>query len=211
MLIAEEVAQVLVSKKLLRQGQLNNEQPAEDAQAHHNAQTDPDHSALPPYPTNEMKVPRYRKPKQCSSAILRGLGFNLKVVQSDENPHAPPTKCELLAVASARVSHNTLTIWYQAYFVRISPPKWLLRRSWEVQLSMAYSGWTFGIRSYVVLPQSSEVFQTLVHGTQDELFKLFREGRASPLSKDPNGNTLLHVRIWSSKGLPPPFRAFLTH
>jgi hypothetical protein len=81
----------------------------------------------------------------------------------------------------------------KAYFVQISLPSFLSNKSWDIQISKACSGWNFGIRTYITLDENAEVFQTLKRGTLEDLLMLFKTGRATPYTKNPDGWTLLHV------------------
>ncbi len=80
-----------------------------------------------------------------------------------------------------------------AYHLRLTPPHWLLKKSWELQVSIACSGWKASFRRYAVLPEDAEVFEVMHSGTLERLLELFSEGAASPFSVDRDGRTLLHV------------------
>lgn len=81
----------------------------------------------------------------------------------------------------------------QAYRILLTPPQWLLGRAWDIQVSMACSGWTTFFRQYAVLPRDSLVFNTLRNEPREKLLDLFEKGLASPFSMDEEGWTLLHV------------------
>jgi hypothetical protein len=105
-------------------------------------------------------------------------------------------------------------VWCVAYYIGINPLKKLLNKAWDLQISAACSGWNFGFRTYAVIadffdmpwleekvdsslyrPANVQFLRTLHEGTLEELFKLFRDGLATPFLKDQHGNTLLHVSI----------------
>ncbi|SPQ26949.1 24cdb28b-fdde-462c-b0a5-5f1faf7bd1d2 [Thermothielavioides terrestris] len=84
-----------------------------------------------------------------------------------------------------------------AYRLRLSPPQWLLKKAWDLQISMAYSGWKTCFRQYVVVPNDSEIWDVFRRSESefDELLRLFNNGLASPFSMDTHGHTLLHWAI----------------
>ena len=79
--------------------------------------------------------------------------------------------------------------------LRLVPPRWLFAQSWDLQVSLAFSGWKAHFRQYVTVPNSAEVFHTVRHGTWEGLLGLFTAGLASPFSVNTYGDTLLHVRL----------------
>ena len=80
-----------------------------------------------------------------------------------------------------------------AFRLRVTPPPWLLKKSWDLQVSMAYSGWKTCFRQYVMVPDDAEVIVVVEDGTFEKLLELFNDGAASPFSVDTEGRTLLHV------------------
>lgn len=72
-------------------------------------------------------------------------------------------------------------------------PRWLLNKAWEIQTTVACSGWTTFIRQYIVVPYDSPVWSAISGGTPKELLKMFEKGLVSPFSMSPRGETLLHV------------------
>ncbi|KXX73485.1 hypothetical protein MMYC01_209131 [Madurella mycetomatis] len=88
--------------------------------------------------------------------------------------------------------HRAQRFLDSAVQTHIAPPKWLLNRAWDLQLSMASSGWTAVFRQYIVVPISSQVIHAIYDGSLADLMELFDKGLASPFSTTPDGWTLLH-------------------
>ncbi|KAK4042343.1 hypothetical protein C8A01DRAFT_13999 [Parachaetomium inaequale] len=83
----------------------------------------------------------------------------------------------------------------QAYRFHVAPPRWLLKKVWDIQISVACTGWNTVFRHYVVVPEDSQVFYEIKDGTLESLMELFDKGLASPFSVDRNGWTLLHYAV----------------
>ncbi|AEO64196.1 uncharacterized protein THITE_2110076 [Thermothielavioides terrestris NRRL 8126] len=98
-------------------------------------------------------------------------------------------RCDGVLLASQSTSTS--------YRLRLSPPQWLLKKAWDLQISMAYSGWKTCFRQYVVVPNDSEIWDVFRRSESefDELLRLFNNGLASPFSMDTHGHTLLHWAI----------------
>jgi hypothetical protein len=195
-LVAQEITQVLAANRLV---------PNSTQSKHNNDEDEGNHSqaveiceTLPSSSQIGIRTSHRRTRRSYSSAILKRLGISLCEIEEQSFQSVLSTKCEprrssaLCKRLIIAMDANKSTLL--AYKIRISPPTWLLNRAWELQLSMASCGWTFGLRTYIEVPWDAEVFEVLEHGTLDELLKLFREGRASPYSQTDNDMTLLHVR-----------------
>ncbi|KAK0624770.1 hypothetical protein B0T17DRAFT_252429 [Bombardia bombarda] len=81
------------------------------------------------------------------------------------------------------------------YRIRFSPPRWLLDKAWDLQVSVASSGWDVCLRQYITMPEDSPVFKYAFHGNLSELLELFAGGQASPFMFDKRGRTLLHYAV----------------
>ncbi|KAL2122954.1 hypothetical protein VTJ04DRAFT_3409 [Mycothermus thermophilus] len=129
-----------------------------------------------------VKVPKLH-------SILHRLGIDLLEAEEQNVSFAPPTK---------------------SYYIGINPLKKLFNKAWDLQISVACSGWNFGFRTYAVIPNFCDMpwleeevdstlyrpadiqfLRTLQEGTLEELLKLFRDGLATPFMKDQWGGTLL--------------------
>ncbi|KAK3900893.1 hypothetical protein C8A05DRAFT_16847, partial [Staphylotrichum tortipilum] len=83
------------------------------------------------------------------------------------------------------------------YRFRVAPPPWLLQRVWDVQISMACSGWNAVFTPYTVVPMShnNQLIRTIRHGTFGQLLELFDKGLASPFVVDELDFSLIHYAM----------------
>jgi hypothetical protein len=198
-LVAAEVVRVLSEQRLLTQPSPNDKGHEENGDEEKLTLVSKVAEPLLAESSKIRTVASQRKTKRCySSAILERLGIMRCEIEEHSSQFSASTKCEPIRPLPVRRLFTVNVInklgTFQAYKLCFSPPRWLLNEAWEFHLSMACSGWTFGLRTYVTVPEDSIVFDTLKFRTWDELVALFRDGRASPLSVTPDGWTLLHVR-----------------
>ena len=60
-------------------------------------------------------------------------------------------------------------------------PIWLLRWSWDIEITRAHSGWLINLRTYNRLSEDNPAYKAVLDGNVQELRDLFGCGRATPL------------------------------
>ncbi|ETS84903.1 hypothetical protein PFICI_02928 [Pestalotiopsis fici W106-1] len=79
------------------------------------------------------------------------------------------------------------------YSLRVQLPSWLLKTSWEVQLSRGLGGPSIGLRAWRTVPAYSPAFEAVDSGDVKGLIGLLDTRQATLFDRDPDGYTLLHV------------------
>lgn len=193
-LVSARITTVLTSSGLLRSVEEDSTTPAENIEA--NGENEDGFDASPPRTLATRNNAAGRKQYWSYwSALFGHLGLEYSETEA-QSPASSKSK---------------------SYRVRLSLPRWLLNKAWDLQLLMACSGWTAHFRQYVVLPRNAEVFQVVKRGTSQRLLELFDKGLATPFCVDEYGRTLLHwaayrrwdfVELLLQLGLDPSYIAF---
>jgi hypothetical protein len=85
----------------------------------------------------------------------------------------------------------------QGYRAKLQASTWLLQKLWEFELSRSIAGWDFKLRSYNVVPNSSEVYGCVMRHDIDGLLRLFDKKKASPFDIVRLGNfSYTLVDVW---------------
>lgn len=88
-------------------------------------------------------------------------------------------------VADSKIGHS----------LRIQLPSWLLKTSWEFQLSRGLGGPSFGLRAWRVVPEDSPAFEAVENGDITALIHLIETGQSTIFDRQSDGETLLHVCV----------------
>ncbi|KAK4249392.1 hypothetical protein C7999DRAFT_12780 [Corynascus novoguineensis] len=172
-LIAARVTEALVT------GQLKNKELNAPAEAASEDDHNNDYVAISSFPQESKPrklTVRHRRNYRYATRLLGSLG--IEVCEMEER------------IAGNRMSQST------SYQVRLAPATSLLRRVWDIQISVACSGCKTLFRQYIVVPEwDIRVHETIKMGTWEEFMGLLDERALSPFSTDPLGNTLLHLAM----------------
>ena len=123
-------------------------------------------------------------------------------------PTSKPTPSQLTILNQSNTGTESLATYSmtrpQAYGVKVARrrnavkltaklPGWLLSSAYDICLSRSYSGISFQIRAWNTIDHRSEILRLVESGNVGAVLALFRQGKASPFDRDPDGRTLLHV------------------
>lgn len=72
--------------------------------------------------------------------------------------------------------------------------RWLTSGGYSLELRNSASGQIpFSLRTYITLPDDSEIFSAVAGGNRGNMLELFQNGQATPFVRDRTGCSLLHV------------------
>lgn len=87
-----------------------------------------------------------------------------------------------------------LTRYAEGYSLRLQLPTWLLRISWEIQVSRGLGGPSAGLRAWrVVQHDSSPAFAAIESGDVQALVQSLENRQSTLFDRLTDGSTLLHV------------------
>jgi hypothetical protein len=78
---------------------------------------------------------------------------------------------------------------------RFQLPSWLMKTSWEFQLSRGLGGPSFGLRAWRVVPKDSPAFEAVENGDITALIRSIETGQSTIFDRLRDGRTLLHVCV----------------
>lgn len=77
--------------------------------------------------------------------------------------------------------------------LRFELAQWLSGKSFEIQVARAISGWHHHLKTYNIVPESTEIIQYTLQGDLDKVKSLFNTKMASVYDRDIYGRSLLWV------------------
>ncbi|KAF7531687.1 hypothetical protein G7054_g8639 [Neopestalotiopsis clavispora] len=102
-----------------------------------------------------------------------------------------------LATVTGQVSERKLLGGHRtSHSFRIQLPSWLLKTSWEFQLSRGLGGPSVGLRAWRTVPWDSPAYEAVKNGDTTALIRSIETGQSTIFDRAPNGETLLHHAVY---------------